>query len=273
MDCAAAAVPVSRPGSNGPRSVSAPATRRYVICNGDEGDPGAFMDRMILESFPYRVIEGMAIAARAVGAHEGIFYIRAEYPLAVERIREALKHCRERGFLGESVMGSDFQLSLDVKEGAGAFICGEETALIASLEGRRGIPRLRPPYPAESGLWDLPTLVNNVETLALVPWIIRHGAAAFAALGTEKSKGTKVFALAGKVRRGGLIEVPMGITIREIVEEIGGGVAEGRQFKAVQVGGPSGGCIPAELADTPVDYEALTQGRRHHGIRRAGRSG
>ncbi len=238
---------------------AAPGQHHYVICNGDEGDPGAFMDRMILESFPYRVIEGMAIAARAVGAHEGIFYIRAEYPLAVERIRAALKQCRERGFLGDSVMGTDFRLTLDVKEGAGAFICGEETALIASLEGRRGIPRLRPPYPAESGLWEQPTLVNNVETLALLSWIIRHGAAAFAALGTEKSKGTKVFALAGKIRRGGLIEVPMGVTIRQIVEDIGGGCAEGRQFKAVQVGGPSGGCIPAELADTPVDYDALTQ--------------
>jgi NADH-quinone oxidoreductase subunit F len=232
---------------------------KYIICNGDEGDPGAFMDRMLLESFPYRIIEGMAIAARAVGAHQGFFYIRAEYPLAVERIREALKRCNERGLLGDSVMGNDFRLHLAVKEGAGAFVCGEETALLASLEGRRGMPRLRPPYPAERGLWDKPTLVNNVETLALVPWIVRHGAAAFAAMGTEKSKGTKVFALAGKVRRGGLIEVPMGITIREIVEEIGGGVAEGRQFKAVQVGGPSGGCVPADLADTPVDYEALTR--------------
>ena len=232
---------------------------KYIICNGDEGDPGAFMDRMLLESFPYRIIEGMAIAARAVGAHQGFFYIRAEYPLAVERIREALKRCNERGLLGDSVMGNDFRLHLAVKEGAGAFVCGEETALLASLEGRRGMPRLRPPYPAERGLWDKPTLVDNVETLALVPWIVRHGAAAFAAMGTEKSKGTKVFALAGKVRRGGLIEVPMGITIREIVEEIGGGVAEGRQFKAVQVGGPSGGCVPADLADTPVDYEALTR--------------
>jgi NADH-quinone oxidoreductase subunit F len=232
---------------------------KYIICNGDEGDPGAFMDRMLLESFPYRIIEGMAIAARAVGAHQGIFYIRAEYPLAVERIKEALARCNERGLLGDSVMGSDFRLHLAVKEGAGAFVCGEETALLASLEGRRGMPRLRPPYPAERGLWNKPTLVNNVETLALVPWIFRHGAAAFAAMGTEKSKGTKVFALAGKVRRGGLIEVPMGITMRQIVEEIGGGVAEGRTFKAVQVGGPSGGCVPAELADTPVDYEALTR--------------
>jgi NADH-quinone oxidoreductase subunit F len=237
---------------------SAPAGPRYVVCNGDEGDPGAFMDRMILESFPYRVIEGMAIAALAVGAHEGFFYIRAEYPLAVQRIREALATCEQRGLLGDSVAGSAFGLRLTIKEGAGAFVCGEETALLASIEGRRGMPRLRPPYPAENGLWQKPTLVNNVETLALIPWIFRHSGREFAALGTEKSKGTKVFALAGKVRRGGLIEVPMGIRLREIVEEIGGGVAEGRTFKAVQVGGPSGGCVPAELADTPVDYEALT---------------
>ncbi len=231
---------------------------KYIICNGDEGDPGAFMDRMLLESFPYRVIEGMAIAARAVGAHEGFFYIRAEYPLAVRRIREALARCEERGLLGESVMGSGFRLHLEVKEGAGAFVCGEETALLASMEGQRGMPRLRPPFPAEEGLWGKPTLVNNVETYALVPWIFRHGAKHFASLGTEKSKGTKVFALAGKIRRGGLIEVPMGVTLRQIVEEIGGGVPEGRRFKAVQVGGPSGGCVPAELADTPIDYEALT---------------
>jgi NADH-quinone oxidoreductase subunit F len=230
---------------------------KYIVCNGDEGDPGAFMDRMLLESFPYRIIEGMAIAARAVGASEGVFYIRAEYPLAVQRLTEALGRCRDRGLLGERILGSQFSLHLSVKEGAGAFVCGEETALLASLEGRRGMPRLRPPYPAECGLWGKPTLVNNVETYALVPWIFRHGAAEFAALGTEHSKGTKVFALAGKVRRGGLIEVPMGVSIRQIVEEIGGGVAGGRTFKAVQVGGPSGGCVPAELADTPVDYEAL----------------
>jgi NADH-quinone oxidoreductase subunit F len=231
---------------------------KYIICNGDEGDPGAFMDRMILESFPYRVIEGLAIAARAVGANHGYFYIRAEYPLAVQRIREALKHCRERGILGDRVLGVGGPLHLEVKEGAGAFVCGEETALLASIQGQRGTPRLRPPYPADCGLWDKPTLINNVETYALVPWIFRHGAKAFAALGTEKSKGTKVFALAGKIRRGGLIEVPMGVTLREIVEQIGGGVPEGHRFKAVQVGGPSGGCVPAELADTPVDYEALT---------------
>jgi len=232
---------------------------KYIICNGDEGDPGAFMDRMLLESFPYRIIEGMAIAAYAVGAREGIFYIRAEYPLAVERIRAALAVCAERGILGEKVLGSDFSLKLKVKEGAGAFVCGEETALLASIEGQRGMPRLRPPFPAESGLWGKPTLVNNVETYSLVPWVFRHSGAEFAAMGTAGSKGTKVFALAGKVRRGGLIEVPMGITLRQIVEDIGGGVTEGRQFKAVQVGGPSGGCIPAALADTPVDYEALSK--------------
>lgn len=231
---------------------------KYVICNGDEGDPGAFMDRMLLESYPYRIIEGMAIAAYAVGASEGIFYVRAEYPLALRVLREALRLCREAGYLGEKMMGSDFSLSLDIAEGAGAFVSGEETALLASVEGRRSIPRLRPPYPAEEGLWGQPTLINNVETYALVPWILRNGSSAFSKLGTRKSKGTKVFALAGKVARGGLIEVPMGITIREVVEEIGGGIAGGRKFKAVQVGGPSGGCIPARLSDTPIDYEALS---------------
>jgi NADH-quinone oxidoreductase subunit F len=236
---------------------STSADRKYVICNGDEGDPGAFMDRMLLESFPYRVIEGMAIAAIAVGAHHGYFYIRAEYPLAVQRIRLALAQCRAKGVLGDSMMGSDYALDLSIKEGAGAFICGEETALIHSIEGGRGTPRIRPPFPAESGLWEKPTLINNVETLSLVPWILRHGGSEFAKLGTATSKGTKVFALAGKIRRGGLIEVPMGVTIRQIVDEIGGGVADGRRFKAVQIGGPSGGCVPAVLADTPVDYEAL----------------
>jgi NADH-quinone oxidoreductase subunit F len=231
---------------------AAKGEHKYILCNGDEGDPGAFMDRMLLESFPYRIIEGVAIAARAVGADEGFFYIRAEYPLAVKRVREALELCQQRGLLGE-------KLQVSIKEGAGAFVCGEETALLASIEGRRGMPRLRPPYPAEQGLWGKPTSVNNVETYALLPWIFRQGADAFHRLGTEHSKGTKVFALAGKVQRGGLIEVPMGITIREIVDEIGGGVTEGRRFKAVQVGGPSGGCVPAELADTPVDYEALAE--------------
>ena len=234
----------------------APGEQKFIICNGDEGDPGAFMDRMILESYPYRVIEGMLIASIAVGAHQGIFYIRAEDPLAVSRMRTALEECREAGILGN---GETPAFHAEVREGAGAFVCGEETALIASLEGRRPTPRFRPPYPARQGLHGCPTLVNNVETLALVPWIMRHGAEAFARLGTAHSKGTKVFALAGKVRRGGLIEVPMGKTIRGIVEDIGGGVAPGRSLKAVQIGGPSGGCIPAQLADLPVDYEALAE--------------
>jgi NADH:ubiquinone oxidoreductase subunit F (NADH-binding)/NADH:ubiquinone oxidoreductase subunit E/NAD-dependent dihydropyrimidine dehydrogenase PreA subunit len=236
-----------------------PGETKYVICNGDEGDPGAFMDRMILESFPFRVIEGLAIAAVAAGAHEAIFYIRHEYPQALRRVRAALAECERRGWLGERLLGSDYPLRISIKEGAGAFVCGEETALIASVEGRRGMPRLRPPFPAVSGLWGKPTLINNVETLALVPWIIRRGGAAFARIGTAASKGTKVFALAGKVRRAGLIEIPMGTTLRQIVEDIGGGVAAGRKFKAVQIGGPSGGCVPARLADTPVDYESLRE--------------
>ncbi len=236
----------------------APGGPRYIICNGDEGDPGAFMDRMILESYPFRVLEGMLIGAYATGAREGLLYIRAEYPLAVQRLRNAIAASEERGLLGEGILGSDLSLHLTVREGGGAFVCGEETALIESIEGNRGHPRLRPPYPSEHGLWGRPTIINNVETWAVVPWIMREGAGRYAALGTERSPGTKVFALAGKVARGGLIEVPMGMTIREIVEEIGGGVAEGRRFKAVQIGGPSGGCIPAELTDTPVDYEALT---------------
>ncbi len=234
-----------------------PGDTKYVICNGDEGDPGAFMDRMLLESFPYRIIEGLAIAAVAVGAHDCIFYIRHEYPLAVKRVRAAIKLCQQRGWVGERLMGTDYPLRFAIKEGAGAFVCGEETALIASIEGQRGMPRLRPPFPVEQGLWGKPTLINNVETLALVPWILRHGPEAFAAHGTASSKGTKVFALAGNVQRGGLIEIPMGTTIREIIEEIGGGVRPGRKFKAVQIGGPSGGCVPARLADTPVDYESL----------------
>ena len=230
---------------------------KYVICNGDEGDPGAFMDRMLLESFPFRIIEGLAIAAVAIGAHAGIFYIRHEYPLAVKRVRAAIKLCHKRGWLGERLLRSNYPLELTIKEGAGAFVCGEETALIASIEGQRGMPRLRPPFPVQSGLWGKPTVINNVETLALVPWILGHGAEAFAAYGTKTSKGTKVFALAGNVQRGGLIEIPMGTTIREIVEDIGGGVGPGRKFKAVQIGGPSGGCVPARLAETPVDYESL----------------
>jgi NADH-quinone oxidoreductase subunit F len=232
---------------------------KYVICNGDEGDPGAFMDRMLLESYPYRVIEGMLIAGYAVGASEGYFYIRAEYQLAVKRMTQALQNCREAGIIGPNIFGSSYSFNVHLYQGAGAFVCGEETALMASIEGKRGFPTQRPPYPAESGLWDSPTLVNNTETLALVSWIIRKGAAAFYSLGTEKSKGTKVFALAGKINRGGLIEVPMGITIREIVEDIGGGIANGRKFKAIQIGGPSGGCIPESLADTPIDFESMSE--------------
>ena len=232
---------------------------KYIICNGDEGDPGAFMDRMLLESYPFRVIEGMLIAGYATAAHQGIFYIRAEYPLAVKRINEALQICRDSGLIGPSVLKSSFSFDIHIFEGAGAFVCGEETALIASIEGERGIPRMRPPYPAVKGLWGKPTLVNNTETFSLVSWIFRHGADAFANIGTEGSKGTKVFALAGKVNRGGLIEVPMGITIRQIVEEIGGGIANGRKFKAVQIGGPSGGCIPASMYDLPIDFEELAK--------------
>ncbi len=237
----------------------APSRKKYVICNGDEGDPGAFMDRMLLESYPFRIIEGIIIAAFATGADSGILYIRAEYPLAVARIKEALKILEDQALLGENILGTNFNFSLSVFEGAGAFVCGEETALIASVEGRRGMPQIRPPYPAQKGLWEKPTLINNTETFALVPWIIRNGAGAFAEIGTVKSKGTKVFALAGKVNRGGLIEVPMGITIRQIVEKIGGGIPGGKKFKAIQIGGPSGGCIPASMADTPIDYESLSQ--------------
>ncbi len=236
---------------------AAKSEKKYVVCNGDEGDPGAFMDRMLMESYPFRIIEGITIAAYAVGAAEGYLYIRAEYPLAIERISNALQTCRDRGLLGDKNLQSGFSLSLKIVPGAGAFVCGEETALMASIEGRRGMPRLRPPYPAQSGLWGRPTLINNVETYCAIPWIIRNGPDAFASLGTAGSKGTKVFALAGKIARGGLIEVPMGISIRQIIEEIGGGIAGGLKFKAVQIGGPSGGCVPEELAHTCVDYEAL----------------
>lgn len=233
--------------------------KKYLICNGDEGDPGAFMDRMLLESYPYRIIEGITIAAYAVGIHEGFLYIRAEYPLAVKRIRKALEICRENNYIGKNIRGTGFDFDLSIYEGAGAFVCGEETALIASIEGSRGFPKIRPPFPANKGLWGHPTLVNNTETFAQISYILREGAGKFSSIGTERNTGTKVFALAGKVARGGLIEVPMGITIRQVVEEIGGGIANGRKFKAVQIGGPSGGCIPAEYANTPINYESLTE--------------
>jgi NADH:ubiquinone oxidoreductase subunit F (NADH-binding)/(2Fe-2S) ferredoxin/ferredoxin len=231
--------------------------KKYVVCNGDEGDPGAFMDRMLMESYPYRIIEGMTIAALTVGANEGYFYIRAEYPLAMERVRTAIELCEQRGFLGDNILGTGFSLHLKIVAGAGAFVCGEETALMASIEGRRGMPRLRPPFPAESGLWSKPTLINNVETYAAVSWIIRNGSDKFAEFGTKSSKGTKVFALAGKIERVGLIEVPMGITMNQVVNDVGGGIAGQLKLKAVQVGGPSGGCVPADLAHITVDFEAL----------------
>ncbi len=227
--------------------------------NADEGDPGAFMDRSVLEGDPHSVLEGLAIAAYAIGSDEGTIYVRAEYPLAVKRLRIAIADAERRGFLGENILGTGRSLHIHIKEGAGAFVCGEETALIASVEGKRGMPRIRPPYPAAKGLWGKPTNINNVETYANVPWIIAHGAKAFAAYGTEKSKGTKVFALAGKIVRGGLVEVPMGITLREVINDVGGGVPGGHAFKAVQLGGPSGGCIPEEFIGIPVDYESVTQ--------------
>jgi NADH-quinone oxidoreductase subunit F len=237
----------------------AKSDKKYFICNADEGDPGAFMDRNILESDPHSVLEGMAIGAYAIGADEGYVYCRAEYPLAVKRLKFAIAEAEARGFLGYNIFNSGFSFHIHLKEGAGAFVCGEETALIASIEGKRGMPRIRPPYPAESGLWGKPTNINNVETLASIPWIILNGASAYAAYGTEKSKGTKVFALAGKVKHTGLVEVPMGTTLRTIIEDIGGGIKDGRKVKAVQLGGPSGGCIPAELLDTPVDYDSIVQ--------------
>ena len=232
---------------------------KYIVCNADEGDPGAFMDRSVLESDPHTVIEGMLIAGYAVGASEGYFYIRAEYPLAIKRLEIALAKAMEKGFIGENIKGSGFSFSIKIRQGAGAFVCGEETALLMSIEGKRGMPRVRPPFPANSGLWEKPTTINNVETLANVAWIILHGASAFNSCGTEKSKGTKVFALAGKVAHGGLIEVPMGITLKEVVFDVGGGTSSGLEFKAIQIGGPSGGVIPASMADTQVDYESVTK--------------
>ena len=230
---------------------------KYVICNADEGDPGAFMDRAVIEGDPHALIEGMTITAYAIGAAEGIVYVRAEYPLAIKRLTIALEQARARGLLGKNIFDSGFCFDIRIKAGAGAFVCGEETALIASLEGERGMPKLKPPFPAQKGHWSKPTNINNVETYANVPWILRRGGAAFAAMGTEHSKGTKVFALTGKIAKGGLAEVPMGQSIRDVVFGIGGGIKDGKAFKAVQMGGPSGGCIPEELADTLIDYRTL----------------
>ncbi|MCL2699714.1 MAG: 4Fe-4S binding protein [Defluviitaleaceae bacterium] len=235
-----------------------PGSDKYIIVNADEGDPGAFMDRAILEGDPHSVIEGMLLCAYAVGANDGVIYVRAEYPLAIKRLETAIKQANERGFIGKNCFGTDFPFFLRIKAGAGAFVCGEETALIASLEGERGMPRLKPPFPAQKGYFQNPTNINNVETFANVPWIIKNGGAAFAAIGTAASKGNKVFALTGKIKNGGLAEVPMGVTLRECIFGMGGGIRDGKAFKAVQLGGPSGGCIPESLLDTAVDYKALS---------------
>lgn len=234
-----------------------PGETKYLICNADEGDPGAFMDRAVIESDPHNLIEGMLIGAYAIGAKEAVVYVRAEYPLAIERLKEAIKQAEEKGFLGENIMGTGFSCKMRIKAGAGAFVCGEETALIESLQGERGMPRLKPPFPAQSGYWYKPSNINNVETFANVSWIILNGGEAFAAMGTDGSKGTKVFALTGKIKRGGLVEIPMGKTLRDVIFDIGGGIKNGKKFKAVQMGGPSGGCIPADLLDTVIDYKAL----------------
>ena len=234
-----------------------PGETKYLICNADEGDPGAFMDRAVIESDPHNLIEGMLIGAYAIGAKEAVVYVRAEYPLAIERLKEAIKQAEKKGFLGENIMGTGFSCKMRIKAGAGAFVCGEETALIESLQGERGMPRLKPPFPAQSGYWYKPSNINNVETFANVSWIILNGGEAFAAMGTDGSKGTKVFALTGKIKRGGLVEIPMGKTLRDVIFDIGGGIKNGKKFKAVQMGGPSGGCIPADLLDTAIDYKAL----------------
>jgi NADH-quinone oxidoreductase subunit F len=232
--------------------------KKYIICNADEGDPGAFMDRSVLEGDPHSVLEGMMIAAYAIGSDEGFIYCRAEYPLANKRLRTAIRQSREKGFLGKNIFRTGFNFDISIKEGAGAFVCGEETALMASIEGKRGVPSLRPPFPAKKGLWGKPSNINNVETYANVSWIILNGWEKYAALGTQKSKGTKVFALAGKIKKSGLVEVPMGITLNEIVYDIGGGIKDGRKFKAVQIGGPSGGCIPASMGNLKIDYDEIT---------------
>ncbi|MBR4653750.1 MAG: NADH-quinone oxidoreductase subunit NuoF [Kiritimatiellae bacterium] len=236
---------------------NAKGERKFLICNADEGDPGAFMDRAVIESDPHSLIEGMLIAAYAIGAAEAYVYVRAEYPLAIVRLEKALEDARAANLLGANILGSSFSCDIKIKAGAGAFVCGEETALIESLEGHRGMPRLKPPFPAEKGFTNQPSNINNVETFANVAWIILNGGAAFAAMGTENSKGTKVFALTGKIRRGGLVEIPMGLTLRQVIFDIGGGIRDGRKFKAVQMGGPSGGCIPESLLDTRIDYREL----------------
>lgn len=233
--------------------------QKYIVCNADEGDPGAFMDRSVLEGDPHSLIEGMIIGGYAMGASEGVIYVRAEYPLAIHRLEIAMNQARENGFLGQNIFGSGFNFDLRIKAGAGAFVCGEETALIASLEGERGMPRLKPPFPAAKGYWQKPTNINNVETYANVAWIIANGGSAFGSMGTDKSKGTKVFALAGKIKKGGLVEVPMGLPLKDVIFGIGGGIKKDKEFKAVQMGGPSGGCIPAKLIDTPVDYENINK--------------
>ena len=230
---------------------------KYLICNADEGDPGAFMDRAVIESDPHNLIEGMLIGAYAIGAKEAVVYVRAEYPLAIVRLTNAIKQAEEKGYLGNNIMGTDFSCKMRIKAGAGAFVCGEETALIESLEGSRGMPRLKPPFPAQAGYWLKPSNINNVETFANIAWIINNGGAAFSAMGTENSKGTKVFAVTGKVKRSGLVEIPMGMTLREVIFDIAGGIRDNKEFKAVQMGGPSGGCIPAHLLDTVIDYRAL----------------
>jgi len=235
------------------------STPKYIVCNADEGDPGAFMDRSVLEGDPHNLIEGMMIGAYAMGAEEGIVYVRAEYPLAIVRLEKAIEQAREKGFLGKRVFGMDFNFDMRIKAGAGAFVCGEETALIASLEGERGMPRLKPPFPAQKGYWQQPTNINNVETFSNVAWIINNGAEAFSSMGTEDSKGTKVFALTGKIKNGGLVEVPMGMTLREIIFDIGGGIRDNKKFKAVQLGGPSGGCLPESLLDTPMEYASINK--------------
>ncbi len=236
-----------------------PGSEKYMICNADEGDPGAFMDRSVLEGDPHSVLEGMIIGGYAIGAIEGIIYVRAEYPLAIKRLEKAIEQAREKGYLGKNIFGTDFSFDIRIKAGAGAFVCGEETALIASLEGERGMPRLKPPFPAQKGYWQKPSNINNVETFANVTWIMSNGGAAYAAMGTEKSKGTKVFAITGKIRKGGLVEIPMGLPLRDVIYDIGGGIKDDKEFKAIQMGGPSGGCIPASLVDTTVDYESLTK--------------